>query len=234
MYGLADASRYWYLRVREELLKLGAKISSIDPGLFYWRENNTLTGILACHMDDMIWGGNQYFKETIITKLKEIFNFGSEEMEAFTYIGIELKQNSDFSVKIDQNPYIDSIQKIVLSEEKTKDRKSSLTTSEKTLYRSIVRLLNWVAGISRPDINFVVCESRTKFTHATVADIIYVNKIIRKIKSSRSFIQFLKLDLNTVKLQLFTDASFNNLSNGGSQAGQIILLTDSKNRTYPL
>ena len=106
MYGLADASRYWYLRVREELLKVGAKISSIDPGPFYWRANNTLTGILACHMDEMIWGGNQYFKETIITKLKEIFNFGSEETEAFKYIGIGLKQNSDFSVKIDQNSRI--------------------------------------------------------------------------------------------------------------------------------
>ena len=98
MYGLADASRYWYLCVREELLKLRTKISSIDPGLFYWTENNTLTGILACHIDEMIWGGNQYFKETIITKLKEIFNFGSEEMEEFTYIGIELKQNSYFNV----------------------------------------------------------------------------------------------------------------------------------------
>ena len=37
--------------------------------------------------------GYQYFKGTIITKSK-IFNFGPEEMEAFTYIGIELKQNS--------------------------------------------------------------------------------------------------------------------------------------------
>ena len=47
-YVLADASRYWYLRVREELLKLWAN-----------------------------W--------------KEIFNFGHEEMEAFTYVGIGLK-----------------------------------------------------------------------------------------------------------------------------------------------
>ena len=35
VYGLADSSRYWYLRVREELFKLGAKTSSIDPELFY-------------------------------------------------------------------------------------------------------------------------------------------------------------------------------------------------------
>ena len=86
VYGLADASRYWYLRVREELFKLGAKISSIDPGLFYWRENNTLVSILACHIVDMILGGNQYFKETIIATLKETFSFGPEEMDAFTYI----------------------------------------------------------------------------------------------------------------------------------------------------
>ena len=48
----------------------------------------------------MIWRDNQYCKGSIITKLKEIFNFGPEEMEAFTYIGTGLKQKSDFSVKI--------------------------------------------------------------------------------------------------------------------------------------
>ena len=35
VYGLADACRYWYLRVKEELIKLGANVSSVDPGLFY-------------------------------------------------------------------------------------------------------------------------------------------------------------------------------------------------------
>ena len=37
-----------------------------------------------------------------------------------------------------------------------------------------------------------------------------------------------------MNLRLFIDASFNNLPNDGSQAGQIIFLTDSKNRTCPL
>ena len=34
IYGLADASRYWYLKVREELCKLGAKHSKLDRGIF--------------------------------------------------------------------------------------------------------------------------------------------------------------------------------------------------------
>ena len=91
-----------------------------------------------------------------------------------------------------------------------------------------------VAGILRPDISFTVCESSTKFTNGTVADIINVNKIIRKVKSSRRFIQFPKVALSTVKLQLFIDASFKNLPNGRSQAWQIFFLTDSKNLTCPL
>ena len=70
-----------------------------------------------------------------------------------------------------------------------KDQKSSLTPREK--YRSIVGQLNWVAGIAWPDIIFAVCESSTKFTHASVADTIYVNKVIRKVKRSHFFIQFL-------------------------------------------
>ena len=141
-----------------------------------------------------------------------MYNFGSEEIEAFTYVGIGLKQNSNVLVKIGQNSYIDSIQERALLKERTKVYKNSLTPSEKTLYRSIVGQLNWVAGISQPDISFAVYESSTKFILATVADIIYVSKIIRKIKNSHCFLQFPKLDLNIVKLQLFTDTSFNNLS----------------------
>ena len=52
--------------------------------------------------------------------MKDILNFGPEEMEEFPYIGTELKQNSDFSVKIYQDSYIDSIQEIALSKKKWK------------------------------------------------------------------------------------------------------------------
>mgnify|MGYP001796156622 CR=1 FL=1 len=234
VYGLADASRFWYLRVREELMKLGAKLSRVDPGIFYWKENDKLIGVLACHVDDMIWGGTDDFKGSIIKKLKEIFHFGSEEVESFTYIGINLTQNTDFSIHINQNSYIDSISEIPLSKEQLKFKNKPLSETERTSYRSVVGQLNWISGISRPDISFSVCEASTKFTSATVADIQYVNKIVRKVKNTPSFIRFPSFNQDTLRLQLFTDASFNNLPNGGSQAGQIIFLTDSENNASPI
>ena len=42
VYSLADASRYWYLHVREELVRLGAKLNKIDPGIFYWQDDSVL------------------------------------------------------------------------------------------------------------------------------------------------------------------------------------------------
>ena len=80
--------------------------------------------------------------------LKNTFKFGSEETETFVYIGIELAQNSGYSICIEQNNYIASISEISLPKERMPDRNSPLTEAERTQYRSFVGQLNWVAGIS--------------------------------------------------------------------------------------
>ena len=36
VYGLKDASRIWYLKVKEQLMLLGCKVSKFDEALFYW------------------------------------------------------------------------------------------------------------------------------------------------------------------------------------------------------
>ena len=65
VYCLADAIRYWYLHVREELVRLRAKLSCIDPGIFYWQDDSGLIGIFVYHANDMTWGGNEYFKTNV-------------------------------------------------------------------------------------------------------------------------------------------------------------------------
>ena len=62
----------------------------------------------------MVYGGTKQFENNIISKLKNIFKFGTEDCEAFTYVGIDLKQNPDFSIDISQNDYIKSISEIYI------------------------------------------------------------------------------------------------------------------------
>ena len=79
VYGLNDASRYWYLRVREELFNLGMKASKYDAAIFYWYNNDKLEGIITCHEDDFLWCGTSNFGREVIETLCGTFHLGAEQ-----------------------------------------------------------------------------------------------------------------------------------------------------------
>ena len=235
VYGLADAPRVWFLRLKEELLKLGAKVSSYDQGIFFWHSTNGLEGIIICFVDDQLWGGSKWFEENVIEKLRQIFNIGCENSSAFKYIGIDLVQKSDFSVSVNQESYIKSIEPISLERSRQLQKDAVVTEKEKSKLRSLVGQLNWITGISRPDIGFGVCQLSSTIKNATVSHLVKANKILRNVKNSPNSIGFTKLfDLKNLKVVVYTDASFANLPNGGSQGGQIVFLGDKHNNSCPL
>ena len=129
VYGLADVSRYWYLKLREELIKLGATPTQLDQGTFIWSKNNKPIGIMACFIEDVLWGGNTEF-ETIINKLKQVFHIGTEHKQIFAYIFIRLEQKSDFSITITQIDYIGSISPATLTKDDYKNPKCKLSQTE--------------------------------------------------------------------------------------------------------
>ena len=100
--------------------------------------------------------------------------------------------------------------------------------------RSLVGQLNWLSGISRPYISFYVYHISRKISKMKVRAVTLLNKIITHIKSEENRICFPNLDLNTVKLIVYTDACFNNLPDGGRPGGYIIFITDHQNRCSPL
>ena len=131
VYGLGDASQYWYLKVREELCKLGARPSKLDQRVFYFSKNNKIIGVIILFVDDIIWAGKPTFT-SVIEKLKIIFRMGKETNEAFTYIGINIKQNDDMSITIDQENYTNSLNLISLTKEQILDPHRKLNEKEAT------------------------------------------------------------------------------------------------------
>ena len=125
------------------------------------------------------------------------------------------------SIKINQSSHIESIKPIYLSKERSAQRTETITDEEKSFYRGAIGQLNWVAGTSRPDISFAVCEANTKVNSATVADLLRINKTIKKLKSTPSYIKFPRLDLRSLNIKV---SSFNNLPNGGSQGRQSLFM----------
>ena len=233
MYGLADAPRYWYLKVKEELCKLGARPSQLDQGIFIFHNQIEIIGIIILFVDDIIWAGKPIFS-SVNNKFKNLFHVGTENSEAFTYVGINIKQNKNMSIIIDQQSYTNSINTIPLNNEQVSSPQRKLNENEKTLLRSAIGQLNWLANISRPEISFQVSNISSKISNATISDIKEANKIIKFVKENKSHITFPSLDLKSTKIVMFSDASYNNIPDGNSQGGHVVFLTDKHKMSCPL
>merc|ERR1712115_157367 len=73
LYGLDDASRKFYLKVRETLKKLGLNTLPGDDAVYYQHKNGKLIGMILSHVDDFTIAGTKAFVNRIIKGLKKKF-----------------------------------------------------------------------------------------------------------------------------------------------------------------
>lgn len=226
VYGLADAPRQWYVKLRNELGNLGVKVSKYDDGLFYCHKDSELIGILTCHVDDIIWGGNSVFKKTVVDVICKIFKISREVCSAFIYLGVNLTQDGHGMITLDQTTYAKSLTPLKVSQDQMLSKNTPLTPSELTMLRRSIGQLNWLACMSRPDISFDVSVISSNITSATVNDIIHANKIINRVQKLDCKLVFPSLDLKSMEICSYSDSSYNNLKDGGSQGGHVVFLKD--------
>lgn len=226
VYGLADASI---------VVQAGGKMSKVDPAVFFWTDQDCkVTGVLACHVDGFIWGGTQSFSQTVIPHLRSAFQVGREEDHNFCYVGIDFV-SADKIVQMHQENYIQHMQPIPVNPSRAAEFDSSLTEEEKNQLRSKIGQILWVARQSRPDVMFDVSNLASKLKDATVQAIHEANRIVCKLKSKKVVLNFLHLGKDSaLKIVVFSDASFGNLSDGGTQGGHLIVLMGENGNFSPL
>ena len=235
VYGLADASLYWYNRVKEIVLTTGGNVSKVDPAVFYWLDKDcAVSGVLACHVDDFIWGGTHSFSTTVIPQLRSAFQIGREEHENFRYVGIDFVTHNG-SVQIHQENYIQHLQPIHLDPSRAVEQDSPLYEKERDELRSKIGQILWVARQSRPDAMFDASNLASSIKNATVQTIHEANRIVAKLKSKKVILNFHHLGRDSaLKMIMFSDASFANLSDGGTQGGHFIMLMGENGKFSPL
>lgn len=230
VYGLSDASRVWYLRVTEELSKLGVTTSKYDKAVFIWVHEGTLQGIILVHVDDFLYAGSDSFKIKVMDPFKKNFKISNESDQAFKYVGLEIQQNHS-GIAVSQRTYIASI--LPVSVEKcVEDR--ALNDCEKKSFRGIVGQLSWASSMTRPDISFDCCQLSTVQSNPKISDLKKSNKVLKDLKSDEVELLFIELDLETIELVVYSDASHANLHDGGSQGGFIVFLSDASGKCSPI
>ena len=182
-------------------------------------------GIIGIHVDDFLCAGENSFISSIRSKLNKSFLLDKEKVKCFRFLGLNLKTECN-TISLDQNHYTDNISKINLTV--FNDDKYSLNENEKSILQTKIRQLLWACKETRPGISFDTSTLASSLNNATVSEIKLCNKIISKIKNNKITLKYKKL-ANNLKLFVYTDASFGNLKDGGSEGGYLVFLLDESN-----
>ena len=232
VYGLCDASRNWYLRVAEVLQNLGMKVCKYDNAVFLFRKGD-LQGLVLVHVDDMLYFGTDEFLTKVVKPFKETFRISKEETSVFRYVGINVIQ-TDRCITLDQNQYLNNMSGDLIAKEAQRDKFRFASEEEKKSFRQGISQLGWLTSISRPEASFDYCVLSTRQTRPQISDFLQYKKTVRDVKNNDYKIMMKKLDMQSLELTVFSDASFGNLSGGSSQLGYIIFLSDKNGNAVPI
>lgn len=231
LYGLKDASRQFYLKVKAILCDLGFTHSELDPGLFYFHSKGELQGIIGLHVDDFIHAGNEYFNKQIMKEVMKHFCVGKNERGHFLYTGFQINQEVN-AILLNQEAFIRNIDIKPMEAARMRESDAPLTEEETTELRRMTGTLNWTVRATRPDLTFEMLDLSTRFKIGTVKDLKRARTVLSKLKQDPSSIKFPKLgNLEKCKIVCFTDASLGSLNEKiDSTAGYVIFLTDERFR----
>ena len=220
------------MTLREELLKSGTVVSKYDQAIFTWYFGDKLHGIIVFHIDDFFFAGSQIFQAKVIERLCHLFKIKSEEVSEFQYIGLSIKESKD-NIKIGQNEYVKKLKCIPV--EGSRNLREAISTTEVTETRQLIGQLNWLATQTRPNLNYDVSELSSMLKCENVECLKQANRVVKKAKKEKSHIDIPDLgNLKPLKIVAYSDASFGNLTDGGSQGGYIIFLVGSNDKYMPI
>jgi len=179
LYGLRQAPRTWYVKLRSELEKIGFKASEADAGLFILEQDSYKVYLLV-YVDDMLiaskeLSGVEHVKKTV----GSIFNV-RDLGEAKFFLGMEISRDQELgTVKLSQHKLTaDILSRYGMSDSKSRSTPISTGTclskqGSKELdksrfpYTELVGSLLYLAACTRPDISQAVGVLSRYMAHPT-------------------------------------------------------------------
>ena len=200
----------WYIELRDTLVGLDVKISTYDESFMFWFTQGKLAGIMAVHVDDLMFSGNKSFEEKVIGGLKKKFRLSTEAEVEFCYTGLDIKQTQS-GILVSQLGYVDQISKIEIDKSRVNQNMLPINEMEKQQLRTVCGQLLWVSTQTRPDVAYATCFASNCVAQGTIADLKMINKSVKFIQKNPLSVKFRKISLSKTVLVVFCDASFGNL-----------------------
>ena len=237
LYGVPEAGAHWFNTYHNHHTKnLSMKISTYDPCLLY--ANDEGLGMVGLQTDDSLILADEAFaaeeekqlrKEKLMAKDRERLTV----KQPIKFSGGYIKRNTDGSIYLSQEKQCKNLRLVTLKEPtdlvsaRGQVRKAVTPKDQHVAQRARGA---YIATVSQPeaafDLSFAAQSVNPKEDDAKL-----LNKRLKwQIDHAERGLHFVKLDISTLKLIIFTDSSFANNLNLSSQIGYVVVLADATNK----
>merc|ERR1711978_78412 len=190
--------------------------------------------VVVVVVDDFLFAGETVWINEMVQKIKKVFELGKVERRNFLYCGHRIKQEKG-NLMFNQEEFAEGIKPLIIQPDRKKQDAEPVTEKERKQIRSLAGKIGWLARGTRPDLIFSQIEASSSVTTATVADLKALGKAVLRVGENKSELVIPKLpkDVRDWKIQLFTDAAWQNLNQIGSTGGRVVFLSGG-GRSYPV
>lgn len=234
LYGVPEAGNHWFKTYHSHHVnELGMEQSTYDPCLLY---SNRPFGVVGLQTDDTLFVGDDAFAEREQLGLQKA-RFLAKERERLT-INNDLKFNG--GIIHTDGTGITLTQVRQCKNLKTVSDKNTTTTSSRGAVRQNLTIKDqYIAQRARGAYIASVCQPEAAYDLSVAAqaieptenDVKKLNKRIQwQIENAARGLRFVKLEKETLRLLVFTDASFANNRDLSSQIGYVLVLADDTGR----
>ena len=231
LYGVPEAGNHWFKTYHQHhVRKLKMDQSTYDPCLLYTLSNGL--GIVGLQTDDTLFLADQSFADAEEAELQEA-KFLAKPREQLTeqtpikFNGGLITQKGNL-IKLTQERQAQNL-KLVTA------RPTDLTSTRGETRKTVNTKDQYVAQRARGAYIATVCQPESAYDLSFAAQVTdpqeenvkQLNKRIQwQIDNATRGLTFVPLDMDSLSLLVFTDASFANNKDLSSQIGFVIVLTD--------
>jgi hypothetical protein len=232
LYGVPEAGNHWFSTYhRHHINQLQMDQSTYDPCLLHTSTKGF--GIVGLQTDDTLFLADPIFANAEEAELKKA-KFLAKDREELT-VDHPIKFNGG-KITLQHNGQITLTQERQAQNLRTiTDQPTDLTSSRGEIRKAVDLKDQYVAQRARGAYVATVCQPEAAFDLSFAAQVTdpqkeninYLNKRIQwQIDNPLRGLTFTPLDLESLSLVVFTDASFANNRDLSSQIGFVIVLTD--------
>jgi hypothetical protein len=247
VYGLRTAPKAWFAKVTTDLLSLGAVQHPLDQCVFiFFDKQGKLMGAIGVYVDDFLFAetdGSEW--KSMMKKIKDKYTWGKHDYQNFILCGVQYRQDSDYSITMDQRDYVESLSPHDLRPDHElkclKDNEEITNKKWLKRFRGANGALQWLSTNTRPDLAADTSISAgTSGVGVTKNSILNAQKIYRKAHARIGVeVRIKHIRPEDLRFSAFHDAGWASRPDNSSQGGLMIFachkdLLDGKEATISL